>query len=56
MQLHADVARRLRTENKDLLDDAAKQFHREIAIESVSDFHIHDIKVLSAMTRQEIPL
>ena len=56
LQLHPDVARRLRTENKDLLDDAAKGFDREISIESVSDYHIHDIKVLSARTRQEIAL
>lgn len=56
LQLHPDVARRLRTENKDLLDEAARSFDREISIESVSDYHIHDIKVLSARTRQEIVL
>ncbi len=56
LQLHPDVARRLRTENKELLDDVAKRFDREISIESVSDYHIHDIKVLSTRTRQEIAL
>jgi ribonuclease G len=56
LQLHPDVARRLRTENKELLDDVAKVFDREISIESVSDYHIHDIKVLSTRTRQEIAL
>lgn len=54
LQLHPDVARRLRTENKELLDDVAQKFDREIAIESVSDFHIHDMKILSARTRQEV--
>jgi len=56
LQLHPDVARRLRTENKELVDDVAKVFDREISIESVSDFHIHDIKVLNTRTRQEIAL
>ncbi|GMV92024.1 MAG: ribonuclease E [Candidatus Hydrogenedentota bacterium] len=56
LQLHPDVARRLRTENKDLIDDVSKRFDREISIESVSDYHIHDLKVLSARTRQEIAL
>lgn len=54
LQLHPDVARRLRTENKPLLDDLAKEFDREVALESVSDFHIHDVKILSAKTRQEV--
>ncbi|MCC6487249.1 MAG: Rne/Rng family ribonuclease [Candidatus Hydrogenedentes bacterium] len=54
LQLHPDVARRLRTENKELLDDVAQKFDREIAIESVSDFHIHDMKIISARTRQEV--
>ena len=56
LQVHPDVARRLRTENKDLLDDLAQRFKREIAVESVSDFHVHDRKMLSARTRKEIPL
>lgn len=54
VQVHPDVSRRLRTENKSLLDDVAKEFDREIAIESVSDFHIHDVKILSARTRKEV--
>jgi ribonuclease G len=56
LQAHPDVARRLRTENKDLLDAIAKRFNREITIESVSDFHIHDIKIISPRTRKEIAL
>ncbi len=54
LQVHPDVARRLRTENKDLLDGIAEHFNREIAVESVSDFHVHDSKVLRARTRKEI--
>jgi ribonuclease G len=54
LQVHPDVSRRLRTENADLLEDVANRFGREIAIESVSDFHIHDAKVLSARTRKEV--
>lgn len=54
LQVHPDVARRLRTENKELLDTIVQQFGREIGIESVSDFHIHDVKVLSAETRKEL--
>ena len=54
LQVHNDVARRLRNENKNLLDDLVKSFDREVVIESVSDFHVHDTKVLSARTRNEI--
>ncbi len=54
LQVHPDVARRLRTENKELLDDIERQFDREIIVESVSDFHIHDTVVLSARTRKEV--
>jgi len=54
LQVHPDLARRLRDENKNLLDSLASRFEREIAVESVSDFHIHDIKVLSARTRKEL--
>lgn len=54
IQVHPDVARRLRSENKQQLDDVAKQFDREIVVESVSDFHIHNLKVLSARTRKEM--
>ena len=54
LQVHPDVARRLRTENKELVDAIAQRFGREIAIESVSDFHIHDIEVLSAETRAKL--
>lgn len=54
LQVHPDVARRLRTENKDLLEGITRQFEREISVESVSDFHIHDSKILRARTRQEL--
>ena len=54
LQVHPDVARRLRHENKDIVDSIAQRFDREIIIESVSDFHIHDAKILSALTRKEI--
>jgi ribonuclease G len=54
LQAHPDVARRLRTENKDLLDAIVQRFNRTISVESVSDFHIHDIKVLNPRTRKEI--
>lgn len=54
VQVHPDVARRLRTENKASLDAVARQFDREIAVESVSDFHIHTVRILRAKTRKEI--
>jgi len=52
--VHPYVARRLRHENKDLLDAIAQEFERDISVESVSDFHIEDITFLSARTRKEI--
>jgi ribonuclease G len=54
LQVHPDLARRLRTENKDLLEALAESFERQVTVESVSDFHIHDTKFLSARTRKEI--
>ena len=54
VQLHPDVARRLRTEDKRHLGAIAEEFNREISVESVSDFHIHDTRVLSARTRKEL--
>ncbi len=54
VQVHPDVARRLRTENKELVDSIAEQFAREILVESVSDFHIHDTRVLNAQTREPL--
>jgi ribonuclease G len=56
LQVHPDVARRLRTENAELLEALAKSFEREISVESVSDFHIHDTKILRARNRQEIAM
>ena len=54
LQVHPDVARRLRTENKEMMDDIERRFEREVAVESMSDFHIHDVKFLSARTRKEL--
>ena len=54
LQVHPDVARRLRLENKSMLDEIAERFEREITVESVSDFHIHDTKVIRARNRQEL--
>jgi len=54
LQVHPDVARRLRTENKKLLDDISEHFQREITIESVSDFHVHDSAILRAGTRKPL--
>jgi ribonuclease G len=54
LQVHPDVARRLDKENKSMLDEIAERFTREITVESVSDFHIHDSKVLRARSREEI--
>ncbi len=56
LQVHPDVARRLRNENKDLLDAIAQEFDREVSVESVSDFHIEDITFLSVRTRKEIKI
>ncbi|MFM1919678.1 MAG: RNAse, partial [Candidatus Hydrogenedentota bacterium] len=54
LQAHPDVARRLRTENRAALDEVLASFERELEIESVSDFHVHDVKFLRARTRKEI--
>jgi len=54
LQAHPDVARRLRGENKDLLDAIAERFGREVSIESVSDFHIHHVHILRARNRSII--
>ena len=56
MMVHPDVARRLRTENAELVAAICERFEREIEIESVSDFHIHDIKLLRTRNRAEIKL
>jgi ribonuclease G len=56
LQVHPDVARRLRGENKALLDEIAASFEREIEIEAMPDFHIQDVKALRVKTRSEIPL
>lgn len=54
LQVHPDVARRLRNENKNLLDGVCRKFGREVVVESVSDFHIHDCHILSARSRNRI--
>lgn len=54
VQVHPDLSRRLRGVNKDLLERLAKDFKRTIRVESVSDFHIHEIRVMSGRTRKEI--
>jgi len=54
VQAHPDIIRRLRTENKAMLDAIAESFAREIELESVSDFHVEDVKFLRARTRKEI--
>ncbi|MDX9971639.1 MAG: Rne/Rng family ribonuclease [FCB group bacterium] len=54
LQVHPDVARRLRNENKDLLDKIAQEYERDILVESVSDFHIQDVSILSARTRKPV--
>jgi len=54
LQVHPDVARRLRTENRGQLEDIAERFGREVALESVSDFHVHDCAVLRAESRKAI--
>ncbi|MBI2433015.1 MAG: Rne/Rng family ribonuclease [Candidatus Hydrogenedentes bacterium] len=56
LQVHPDVARRLRTENKELLDSITKSFDRIVEVESVSDFHVHDTKILRARSRQEVSI
>ncbi|NLN91837.1 MAG: Rne/Rng family ribonuclease [Candidatus Hydrogenedens sp.] len=56
LQAHPDVTRRLRGENSDLLKVIADRFSREVSIESVSDFHIHEVHFLRARNRKEIEL
>lgn len=56
LQVHPDVARRLRGENKTLLDEVCASFEREIELEAAADFHIEGVKVLRPKTRSEIPL
>jgi len=51
VQTHPEIAKRLREENAPLLENLQKEFSKEIIIESVSDFHIEDYRILSARTR-----
>lgn len=51
LQTHPDIAKRLREENEPLLEGLQKEFSKEIIIESVSDFHIEDFRILSAQNR-----
>lgn len=54
LQAHPSVARRLRTEEAHLLEAAARKFDREVEVEAVPDFHIHDVKLLRGRTRKEV--
>ncbi len=56
LRTHPDVAQRLQTENKELLDAVAHRFTREIQVEAVKNFHIHDIKVFNPKTGKELKL
>ncbi len=51
LQTHPDIAKRLREENESILEKLQKEFGKEIIIESVSDFHIEDFRILSARNR-----
>lgn len=51
LQTHPNIAKRLREENLSIFEDIQKEFGKEILIESVSDFHIGDYRILSARTR-----
>ena len=54
LRTHPDVAQRLQTENKAILDDIAQRFSREIRIEAAADFHIHDIRIVNPKTGKEL--
>ncbi len=54
LQVHSDVARRLRSDDKHLVDHLAREFDRQVEVESVSDFHIQEIKLLNSRTRKLI--
>ncbi len=56
LQVHNDVARRLQTENKPLLDLLLEKFDRTLTVEAVDSFHIHDVRLLRARNRREIAL
>ncbi len=56
LQVHPDVARRLRTENAELLDAICKRFERVVEVESLPDFHIHDIKFMRTRNRAEFKI
>lgn len=45
LQVHPDVAQRLNTEYKELLEGLSSLFKRSVAVESMPEFHIHDMKV-----------
>ncbi len=51
LQTHPEIAKRFREENEFLLESLQKEFSKEIIIESVSDFHIEDYRILSARNR-----
>lgn len=53
VQVHPDVAHRLNSEYKDLLDSISQLFKRSITVESMPDFHIHDMKVFRVARNKE---
>jgi ribonuclease G len=54
LQVHPDVARRLNTECRAMLDAIATEYDREIQVEAAPEFHVQDIRYLRARTRKEI--
>jgi len=54
LRTHPDVAQRLQTENKAILEDIAQRFSREIRVEAMADFHIHDIRIVNPKTGKEL--
>lgn len=51
LQAHPAIIKRYREEHSDLLTDFHKKTGIEINLESVSDFHIEDYRILSAKSR-----
>jgi len=50
VEVHPRVAERLRSEDKDGLDEVAKKFDREIEVQEKPDFHIETVKFRSGRT------
>jgi ribonuclease G len=56
LQVHPDVARRLGAENKELVAEVAENHGREIQVEAMPEFHVHDFKVLRQRNKEAITL